>query len=37
MQYKLRDYQEECVQVGLEVLNGKKGRKAVLIAPTSAG
>ena len=37
MQYKLRDYQEECVQVGLEVLNDKKGRKAVLIAPTSAG
>lgn len=35
--YKLRDYQEDSVQAGLEVLKDAKGRKAVLIAATSAG
>ncbi len=37
MEYKLYPYQEECIQVGLEVLKDTKGRKSVLIAATSSG
>ena len=31
MNFKLRPYQEECVQKGLEILTDKKGRREVLI------
>lgn len=37
MVYKPRDYQEDCIKAGIEVLTDKKGRKAVLIAATSSG
>ena len=37
MNFKLRPYQEECVQKGLEVLTDGKGRKEVIIAATSSG
>ena len=37
MEYKPYPYQEECIQVGLEVLKDTKGRKSVLIAATSSG
>ena len=37
MQYKLRPYQEECVEIGINVLTDKRGRKDVMIASTSSG
>ena len=37
MNFKLRPYQEECVQKGLEILTDKKGRREVIIAATSSG
>ena len=37
MSFKYRDYQEEAVKIGLEVLRDDKGRKAVIVAPTGAG
>lgn len=37
MQYKLRDYQEECKKVGLAVLRDPKGRKEVAVLPTAWG
>ena len=37
MSFKYRDYQEEAVRIGLEVLRDNKGRKAVIVAPTGAG
>ncbi len=35
--YKLRDYQVEAAEKGLEILNSKKPRKGMLILPTGAG
>jgi DNA repair protein RadD len=37
MTYKLRDYQKEAVEKGLEILNSKKPRKGLLVLPTGAG
>lgn len=37
MNYILRDYQEECVKKGLEVLTSKKSCASIIVAPTSAG
>ena len=37
MKYKLRPYQEECIEAGIKVLTDKKGRKEVLVASTSSG
>lgn len=37
MQYKLRDYQETCVQKGVEVLTSNKPCKSIIVAPTAAG
>ncbi len=37
MQYKLRDYQETCVQKGVEVLTSNKPSKSIIVAPTAAG
>ena len=37
MQYKLRPYQETCVQKGIEVLTSKKPCMSIIVAPTAAG
>ena len=37
MQYKLRPYQEECVQKGIEVLTSKKPCMSIIVAPTASG
>lgn len=37
MQYKLRDYQEKCVEKGVEVLTSNKPCKSIIIAPTGSG
>jgi DNA repair protein RadD len=37
MQYKLRPYQEDCVQKGIEVLTSKKPCMSIIVAPTAAG
>lgn len=37
MSFKYRDYQEEAVRIGLEVLRDPKGRKEVIVAVTASG
>lgn len=37
MEFKFRDYQEEAIQKGLEVLRDPKGRREICLAVTAAG
>ena len=37
MEFKFRDYQEEAIQKGLEVLRDPKGRREIITAVTSSG
>ena len=37
MSFKYRDYQEEAVRIGLEVLRDPKGRKEVIVAVAASG
>jgi DNA repair protein RadD len=37
MNYKLREYQEECVQKGIEILTSSKTTASLIVAPTGSG